>query len=161
MADKIQISVRARSGASRHDVFSLLSDSSTWSRWSPFSQATLVEQAPGGGEGPGAVRQTRYRGATGREKVLSLVPDRQMSYSYLKGALSLYVRDYVGVVDLDDAPDGTGTGTEIHWHSTFSSRFPGSGAVARAILKRFLQRCADGLADAARQLGQKDVTPDG
>jgi hypothetical protein len=159
VADKIQISVRARSGASRHDVFLLLSDSSTWPRWSPFSQVTLVEQAPDGGEGPGAVRQTRYRGATGREKVLSLTPDRQMSYAYLKGALAPYMRDYVGVVDLDDAPDGNGT--EIHWHSTFSSQFVGSGAVARAILKRFLQRCADGLAEAAREPVQKDVASGG
>ncbi len=146
MAKQIQIRAKARSRASRHEVFRLLSDSSTWAGWSPFSSVTLVEPAPGGGEGPGAVKETRYMGMSGRERLLSSTRDRQISYAYLKGALSPYMREYVGVVDLEDSPDGTGT--EILWHSTFFARFPGSGLLPRAILKRFLQRCADGLADA-------------
>jgi hypothetical protein len=147
MAGKVQISVRARSNAPRHEVFRLLSDSTTWAGWSPFTSVRLVEPAPGGGEGPGAVKETRYLGMAGRERVLSLTQDRQMSYAYVKGALAPYMRDYVAVVDLDDEPGGPGS--EIRWHSTFSARFPGSGVVPRVVLKRFLQRCADGLAGAA------------
>ncbi|MGO9344508.1 MAG: SRPBCC family protein [Acidimicrobiales bacterium] len=159
MANQIKVSAKARSSASRHGVFSLLSDSSTWARWSPFSSVSLVEAAPGGGEGPGAVKETRYLGMKGSERVVSLTPDRQMSYAYVKGVLSPYMRDYVAVVDLDDAEDGAGT--EISWHSTFSARFPGSGVLPRAILERFLQRCADGLAEAAHELEQKDATRGG
>jgi hypothetical protein len=158
VANQIRISANAHSEASRHEVYRLLSDSTTWSRWSPFSSVTLIEQAPGGGEGPGSVKQTRYRGLTGRERVVSATPDRQMSYAYLKGALAPYMLDYVGVIDLKDAEGGTGT--EIHWHSTFRPRFPGSGLLPRAILKRFLRRCADGLAEQAGVLGQKGSTPD-
>jgi Polyketide cyclase / dehydrase and lipid transport len=152
---KIQISAKARSTAPRHEVYRRLSDSSTWADWSPFSSVKLIQPAPGGGEGPGALKETRYLGMTGREKVVTLTADRQMSYAYLKGALSPYMRDYIGVVHLEDAADGTGT--EIFWHSTFFARFPGSGLFPRAILKRFLQRCADGLADTTRD-GQKHAT---
>ena len=63
----------------------------------------LIQAAPGGGEGPGALKETRYLGLTGRERVVTLTADRQMSYAYLKGALSPYMRDYIGVVDLEDA----------------------------------------------------------
>lgn len=159
MANQIRISAAARSEESRPDVYRLLSNSTTWSTWSPFSSVTLIEPAPGGGEGPGAVKETRYAGMTGREMVLSATPDRQMSYAYLKGALAPYMRDYVGVIDLKDAEDGTGT--EILWHSTFRPRFPGSGLLPRVILKRFLHRCAQGLAEQSGVLGRKSSTPDG
>ena len=158
MANQIRISASARSQAPRHEVYRLLSNSESWSRWSPFSSVTLIEPAPGGGEGPGAVRETRYMAMTGRERVLSATPDRQLSYAYVKGALAPYVRDYVGVIDLNDAEDGPGT--EILWHSTFRSRFPGSGLLPRAILKRFLQRCVNGLAEKAGVLGGTAPTPD-
>ena len=158
MANQIRISAKARSEAPRRDVYRLLSDSTTWSTWSPFSSVNLIEPGPGGGEGPGSVKETRYLGLTGRERVVSATPDSQMSYAYLSGALAPYLRDYVGVIDLRDSEDGTCT--EILWHSSFRARFPGSGLLPRAILKRFLQRCVDGLAEQAGVLGQKGSTPD-
>jgi hypothetical protein len=82
---------------------------------------------------------------TGRERVVALTSDRQLSYAYLRGILRPYIRDYLAVVDLDDDGDGT----SIHWHSTFSPRFPGSGWLPQRSLTGFLQRCADGLAQAA------------
>ncbi len=68
------------------------------------------------------------------------------------GILSPYIRDYVGVVDLD-ADSG---GTSIHWHSTFSERFPGSGWIPRRVLATFIQKWADGLAVAAAATGATD-----
>lgn len=142
MAKQFSISVTARSAGARRDVYRLLADSSTWSAWTPFSEVTVVEPAPGGGEAVGAVKQTRYRGMTGRERIVALDPDRQLAYTYTKGILMPCIRDYVGVVDLDDDGDGT----SIHWHSTFRARFPGSGWLPRRSLSGFLQKCADGLA---------------
>jgi hypothetical protein len=126
-------------------VYRLLADSSTWSTWSPFTAVTLIEQAPGGGEGVGAVKHTRFRGMTGRERIVALTPDRQFSYAYIGGVLRPYIRDYVAVIDLEVEGDGTA----IHWHSAYYSRFAGSGVLPRRSLSVFLQRCADGLADAA------------
>jgi hypothetical protein len=151
MPKQLSIEATARSTGSRHDVFRLLADSTTWPRWTPFTDVSLIEQAPDGGEGVGAVKQTRFRGMTGRERIVSFTPDRQLSYVYIKGALGRSIRDYVAVVDLDDAGDG---GTSIRWHSTFYARFPGSGWLPRRSLAAFIQKCADGLASAAGDDGR-------
>jgi uncharacterized protein YndB with AHSA1/START domain len=79
MTKQLGIEATARSAGSRAEVYRLLTDSSTWSRWTPFSAVTLVEEAPGGGEGVGAVKQTRLRGMTSRERIVALTPDRQVS----------------------------------------------------------------------------------
>jgi uncharacterized protein YndB with AHSA1/START domain len=151
MTTQLSISVTAHSAASPHEVFRLLADSSTWSQWTPFSHVTEVAPGPDGGDGVGAVKQTRYRGMTGRERIVAITPDRQLAYAYIKGVFTASIRDYVAVVDLDDEGDGT----VIHWRSTFRARFPGSGWLPRRILKAFLQRCADGLAEeaASRRVG--------
>ena len=78
------------------------------------------------------MKHTRFRGMTGRERIVALVPDRQVSYAYVTGIFKPYMRD----------------GTSIHWHSTYFSRFAGSGLLPRRSLKAFLQKCADGLAAA-------------
>jgi uncharacterized protein YndB with AHSA1/START domain len=145
MAREISISVTARSAGPRPEVYRLLSDGSTWPQWTPFTDVAVIEQAPGGGEGVGAVRETRFRAMRGRERIVALTPDRQMSYTYIKGVLTPYIRDYVAVVDLED----DGAGTSIRWHSTFHERFPGAGWFPRRSLQGFLQKCVDGLAAAA------------
>ena len=145
MTKQLTIDATARFTGSRSEVYRLLADSSTWSAWSPFSEVTLVEEAPGGGEGVGAVKQTRFRGRTSREQFVALSPDRQLSYAYRKGILTPFIRDYVAVVDLDD----DGEGTSIHWHSAFSERFPGSGWLPRRSIGVFVRQCAEGLASAA------------
>jgi uncharacterized protein YndB with AHSA1/START domain len=145
VARQFSISVQARSAGARPQVYRLLTDSSTWADWTPFTSVTLVGGGAGGGEGVGAVRQTRYGGLAGRERIVALVPDRQISYAYIKGVFTPYMRDYVALVDLED----DGEGTLVHWHSTYTARFPGSGWVPYGTLRRFLQKCADGLAAAA------------
>jgi hypothetical protein len=144
VAKQFSISVRARSTGSRPDVFRLLADSATWSTWTPFTDVALVAPSPEGAEGVGSVKQTRFRGLKGVERIVALTPDRQLSYAYVQGVFAPYLRNYVAVVDLDDDNGGT----SIHWHSTYYSRFPGSGLLPRRALKGFLQKCADGLAAA-------------
>jgi uncharacterized protein YndB with AHSA1/START domain len=145
MTKQLTIEATARSSGSRPDVYRLLADRSTWTRWTPFSAVTLVEEAPAGGEGVGAVKQTSYRGMKSRERIVALSPDRQVSYIYIGGIFTPFIRDYVAVVDLDD----DGEGTSIHWHSTFSERFPGSGWLPRRSIGAFVRRCAQGLASAS------------
>jgi hypothetical protein len=145
MARQFSISVRAHSTGSRSALYRLLADSSTWSTWTPFSDVTLIEEAPGGGEGVGAVKQTRFRALSGRERLVSMTPDRQLSYAYVGGVFRPDMHDYVAVVDLEDDAQGT----SIHWHSTYYSRFAGSGRLPRRSLRAFLQKCADGLAATA------------
>jgi Polyketide cyclase / dehydrase and lipid transport len=124
-----------------------LRDHATWTSWTPFSSVAIEEPGLVDPEGEGAVRVTRLRGSTGKERIVSLLPDRQMTYSYLSGSMSPYMRDYVAVVDLSDADNGT----DIHWHSTFTPKFIGSGFLPRIVLRRFLQRCVDGLAQKAAE----------
>jgi len=114
-----------------------------------FTAVSLVEAAPDGGDGVGAVKRTRFRGLSGRERILALTPDRQFSYGYIRGAFTPSIRHYVAVIDLRDDADGT----DIIWHATFTARFPGSGWLPQRILTKFLQRCADGLAAAATTPG--------
>ncbi len=127
------------------EVYRLLADSSTWTDWSPIWRVTLIERAPDGGEGVGAVKETRLPVTTGRERIVALTPDRQLSYAYLKGIFSPYFHGYVGVVDLDD----DGGGTSIHGHSTFTERSPESEWISHRSIVVFIYECADGLAAAA------------
>ena len=46
--------------------------------------------------------------------------------------------------DVDLAPDGSGT--EIHWHSEFRPKIPGTGWFYRWFLGGFIARTAAGLA---------------
>jgi uncharacterized protein YndB with AHSA1/START domain len=145
VSDPIAIRAEARSGAPRAAVFALLADASTWAEWTPFDSVALVE--PGDASGVGAVKQTRVRGLSGRERVVSLVPDERLVYRYEGGALAPLMRDYEAVVELAEA-DG---GTVIRWRSSFRAAFPGAGWLPRRLLGSFLQQCADGLARRADQ----------
>jgi hypothetical protein len=66
----------------------------------------------------------------------------RFAYTLLAG---LPLDDYVSEVTL--APHGEGTA--IMWRSTFRPRRPGTGWLYRSILRRFIARTADELAEAA------------
>lgn len=78
-----------------------------------------------------------------RDTIAELVADRRFGYTHVS---RLPIKDYRADVDLE--PDGSGT--RIRWRATFSATVPGRGFVLRRALARFLQQCAEGLADAAR-----------
>jgi hypothetical protein len=123
-------------------VYELLADGSTWPEWSPIGSFELLEPGDGSPEGLGAVR----RFTTGRvhttERVVERRPGEQFSYALLSG---LPLRGYRADVTLAPGPGGT----TITWHSTFRAKVPGTGALYRRQLAKFIGQCVEGLARAS------------
>ena len=140
---RYEIDVEATSTAPPERVYSLLVDGPTWPEWAAIDALTLERTGDNSPEGVGAIRVLRRGRVTGRDQILELVPNRRLKYASLSG---LPVRDYVGQVDLDPRP---GRGTTIHWHASFVPDKRGTGRLLRLGIRRFLQRCASGLADYA------------
>src|SRR5436190_184301 len=136
------VKVTVRTEASPETVYGLLVDGSTWTRWSPVDSVELEGVGSPPPEGVGAVRVLRRGRTTGRDEILELVPGRRFKYA---SRSSLPVRDYVGDVTLEGAPDG---GTVIDWHSSFfPTSPPGTGWLVQLGIRRFLGQCARGLAE--------------
>jgi hypothetical protein len=133
------ISKRAWTTASASEVYALLRDGATWPVWSPLESFALEQEGPEGGESLGAIRVFRTGRATSREEIVVLERDATFGYALLSG---LPLNGYRALVDLEPR-DG---GTEIHWHSTFRAKFPGTGGLFRRFLGGFIQKCVDGLA---------------
>jgi hypothetical protein len=134
-----RIDVTARSAADPQSVYRLLTDGSTWPRWSPIKSFQLVQPGPQEPESVGAIRLFVSGRTHSRERIAELIPGRRFSYELLSG---MAIRDYRADVDLEPAPDGT----VIHWRSRFRASVPGTGGLYRRALHVFIQRCADGLA---------------
>ncbi len=137
------IDVTALTPASAATVYDLLVDGPTWPRWSPIESFELERPGLSAPEGVGAIRVFKLGRTTGRDQILERVPHSRFTYSSLSG---LPVRDYVGEVELSETVGG---GTSIHWQSTFFPRVRGTGWIVERSIRRFLQKCADGLADYA------------
>jgi hypothetical protein len=136
-----RISVHARTAASADAVYALLRDGASWPTWSPLGSFELVREGEDEPEGLGAIRLFKTNGVRSYEKIVALEPGRRFGYALEHG---LPLRDYVAYVDL--APrDG---GTDIHWHSTFTPKIPGTGWFYRWFLGSFIKRVAAGLAHA-------------
>ncbi|MCK2240859.1 MULTISPECIES: SRPBCC family protein [unclassified Crossiella] len=137
-----RIEVRVRSTAAPAAVYALVRSGPSWPGWAPFTGFELERAGESGGESVGAIRLFRRGKRTTREQVVELVPDRRLGYTLLGG---LPLREYRANIDLEPA----GTGTEIHWHSSFRPRVPGTGWLYRWALTTFIRRCALGLAEHA------------
>ncbi|WP_279626662.1 SRPBCC family protein [Amycolatopsis regifaucium] len=74
--------------------------------------------------------------------VIALEPGKRFGYTLRKG---LPLRDYRAYVDL--TPDRKGT--DVHWHSTFTAKIPGTGWFYRRFLGRFLGRMVESLVAGA------------
>jgi hypothetical protein len=153
----MEIDVRAHSAASADEVYALLAAGTTWPTWSPIDSFELERPGERGGqdgdgdasrEGLQAIRVFRTGRLVSRERIVELVPGRRLSYALLSG---LPLRDYRADVDLTPDADGTA----IRWHSRFRAKVPGTGWLYRRGLRRFIQRCADGLAAYAAAEGRR------
>ena len=148
-----QIEVRTHSRATPEVVFALLADGETWPDWSPIEAFRLERPGDPPPEGVGAIRVFRRGRTTGRDQLVEVVPGRRLGYVSLSG---LPVRDYRARVDLQATPEGTG----IIWRASFHPTVPGTGRLLERGLRRFLQQCADGLAEhAARPAGTRQDRP--
>ena len=137
-----RISVHVRTAAPADTVYALLRDGATWPTWSPLGSFELVREGKDEPEGLGAVRLFKTNGVRSYEKIVALEPGRRFGYALEHG---LPLRDYVAYVDLSPR-DG---GTDIHWHSTFTPKIPGTGWFYRWFLGSFVKRVAAGLAATA------------
>jgi Polyketide cyclase / dehydrase and lipid transport len=137
------IDVTAHSRALPDVVFGLLTDGSSWPRWSPIASFELEREGDPPPEGPGAIRLFRRGRTTGRDQVVDVAPDQRFGYVSLSG---LPVRDYRAEIELQLTIDG---GTEIHWRASFLPKAPGTGWLLERGLRRFLGQCARGLAEHA------------
>jgi hypothetical protein len=136
------IEVTAHSRAAADAIFALLTDGSTWPRWSPIEAFELEREGDPAPEGPGAIRVFRRGRTTGRDQIVDVAPDRHFGYVSLSG---VPVRDYRADVELTLSVDGT----DIRWRATFLPKMPGTGWLLERGLRRFLRQCARGLADHA------------
>ncbi|MEV4148920.1 SRPBCC family protein [Amycolatopsis sp. NPDC049691] len=137
-----RISVRGVTSADPDTVYALLRDGASWPRWSPLGSFELVREGKDEPEGLGAIRLFRTGGVRSYEEIVALEPGRRFGYALDHG---LPLRDYVAYVDLTPV-DG---GTEIHWHSSFTAKIPGTGWFYRRFLARFIGRVVAGLVEAA------------
>ena len=143
MAQKV-IEHEVTTTASPVVVFGLLADGSTWPEWSPIGSFELLERGDGVPEGVGAVRVFRTGRVCSRERVVTAEPNQTFGYELISG---LPLRDYRAVVELRES----GSGTTIHWRSTFFAKAPGLGWLYQRQLGRFIGRLVNGLAERAAE----------
>ena len=142
MAKRREIDVTAQTSASAEAVFRLLADGTTWPNWAPIDSFELERAGDPPPEGVGAIRVFKRGRVTGRDEIVEIVPGRRLGYLSISG---LAIKDYRASVDLEDDGDGT----IIHWRSSFFPKIPGTGPILQRGIRRFLQQCADGLAQKA------------
>ena len=142
-----QVEATGWSAAPPAAVYGLLVDGATWPTWSGHDAAELVERGEGDGDGVGAVRVLHRGRMRSRERIVELVPERRLGYVLLAG---LPLRDYRANVDLTPERGGTA----IRWSSDFAAKVPGTGAIFRLALTKFMTAATEGLAARAAEVAE-------
>ena len=145
MSRRVTFTVSAWSAARPGTVYELLCSGTTWPQWSPIGSFRLEREGRDGGESLDAIRVFTTAGVHSREELVGFEPGRSFSYVALSG---LPIRDHRADVTLAER-DG---GTAIAWREDFRAKVPGTGWLYELFLRRFVQRCADGLAGHAASL---------
>jgi hypothetical protein len=138
------IDATERSRAPRDAVWRILADGGTWSAWGPWTQSELEREGSPPPGGVGSIKRLVRGPMRLREEVTEFEPPSRYGYRLLSG---LPVRDYRAEAALSEA----GEGTEIHWHSEFDARFPGTGGLVRRSLQAAVTDVASRLARAAER----------
>jgi len=142
MAKRITFSSTAWTPAPPSAVYRLVADGATWPSWTPIGSFELEREGTAGGESLGAVRVFKTGTVRSREELVELTPDRTLSYVSRSG---LPLRAHRAEISLTPARGGT----TIDWSEDFEPKLPGTGGLLRFFLRRFVQRCAEGLAVAS------------
>jgi hypothetical protein len=150
MAGRVTFSTEAWTPAGPATVHELLRDGATWPSWSPIGSFRLEREGAEGGESVGAIRVFTTSGIRSREELVEPGPDSALSYVSLSG---LPMRDHRA--DVLVTPERGGSA--LIWREAFRPLIPGTGWLLQRSLRRFVQRCTDGLARAAADR-EKDPT---
>ena len=134
------IDITVNTTANPESVFDLVATGSTWPQWTSMDSVE-IERPP---EGVGAIRVNRRGRVAGRDEIIEMERPRRFAYRSLSG---VPVRDYVGEIDIQSAPDGA----SIRWRASFFPKVPGMGAILERGIRRFLTECAEGLAARAAE----------
>jgi hypothetical protein len=144
------VNVTALTPATAEAVYALLTDGSSWPRWAPIDSLELERAGDPPPEGVGAIRVLRSGRRTGRDQIVELIENERFKYASLSG---LPVRDYAGEVNLERTQEGW---TTVRWHSSFLPKVRGTGWILERGIRRFLERCVNGLAEYATSAREVD-----
>lgn len=136
------VDISTRIAAPLPAVWALLDDSASWPAWTPIDAHEAVR--PPGEDGTGEIRIFRNGRHTVREQIVARHELHRLSYTLLAG---LPLRDYRADIDLSAA---AGDATDLHWHTTFVPKVPGTGWLYLRALRSATQAFVDGLAQHAR-----------
>jgi hypothetical protein len=147
------VEVERTASAAPEVVWRWLADASSWQSWTPLTETRLVRDGEAEPDGVGAIRRFGRAGGSSLEEVVAFEPPRHFAYVLLRG---LPIVNYRADVYLEPQ----GAGTRIRWHSTFDTKYPGTGWVMRRFLGFFLGDTASRLvARAERGPGPDDREP--
>jgi hypothetical protein len=130
----------ARSKASVEDVWPLIGEAARWQEWSFLDRTVLHRAGAPDPDGVGALRHFTRFGIGSKEEVVEWDPPTHLAYAIVRG---FPVKDYradvvlmsADVVGGGGARGGAGhPGTTLTWSVTFDTKYPGTGALMRAVL---------------------------
>lgn len=132
------ISVQATTSTPPEVIFARLVDGAQWPTFSPLESFELEKPGDDEPEGVGAIRVFHTGPISSREQIVERVQDRRLAYVLLSG---LPIKDYRAQVDLVPA----GEGTTLHWRSSFTPKYPGTGWIFRIMVSRTIRPLVAGL----------------
>lgn len=129
----LRYEVVAHSDAPLAEVWPLVAEAERWKQWSFLSRSFLLREGQPVPDGVGALRRFAVGPFGSVEEVVAFEPPRHLGYVARKG---MPVKHYRADVVLDDE----GSGTRITWTGTVEPLVPGTGSLALAYARTFVQR---------------------
>ncbi len=145
---KLHVEAEQIAAAAADDVWALVSDITTYSRWGPWSEAAYRSPGETSPRGPGAVywlRSSRRYGLVrpvSVEKILDTEEGRRLAYTVIGG---IPVRNYRAEITLTPAASGT----HIRWAASFDQTL--AGRLVHRSLRKLYPQVVAGLAAAAAE----------
>jgi len=138
--------VRVRCAAPKEQVFALVADATTWSKWAGWfvlhgSWAQEGDPPPGG---VGAIRRLGTKRFGSREQITEFDPPHYLAYTVLGRSP---IRDYRAIVSID----ADGDGSRITWAGAWETAIPGTGRFFAWFMRRLVGGMASGLARYAER----------
>jgi hypothetical protein len=136
-------------GASRSQVWDLISIQTNWSIWSPARRVTLDPEGSPEPDGLGAVRLMHAGPVTAREEIIVYDAPAHMAYRLLG---SFPARDYVSHIRLIEAE----ASTELTWSAEWADRPGPLGPATDWVMGRTIARMLAGIKSEAERRAAAD-----